>query len=105
MNLSKVTIASLALAVFSNSWAGDYSNAYEKQSRCESAGKLAQSYYRSDTKALRSAAANIDRQVKKKEISRMLGEKTKYILFLGNQAKSPDDAYMSAWAWCMDQDE
>jgi hypothetical protein len=105
MNFSKVAIVLLAFTSFPSARAGDYSNAYEKQSRCESAGKLAQSYYGSDTPALRAAAANIEKQVKKKEISRMLGEKTKYILFLGNKAKSSKDAYMSAWAWCMDQDE
>ena len=105
MKSSKAAIALLVFVSFSSSRAGDYSNAYEKQSRCESAGKLAQSYYGSDTKALRAAAADIAKQVKKKEISRMLGEKTKYILLLGNKAESPKDAYMSAWAWCMDQEK
>lgn len=102
----RIAVALLPALLFGTpviAYADGYSKANQKQSRCESAGELAQSFYGADTKALRSKAADIEKQVAAKQMSKILGEETKYILFLGKTAKSPKEAYMNAWAWCMDQ--
>jgi protein-tyrosine-phosphatase len=83
--------------------AGTYTEAVRKNSRCESAGELAKSFYGTTTADLRRYAAEIDSQAKAKKITRTLAAETKYIFFMGNTAKSEKDAYMQAWAWCMDQ--
>ena len=83
--------------------ANDYSETYRKQKRCETAGDLAKSFYGTDRKEFHRVANDLDRQVKNKEMSKKLAGDTKYILVMGQMAKSPTDAYMDAWSWCMDQ--
>jgi hypothetical protein len=103
-DMAKFTWFALALVlVSSGAAAGDYSDAVAKQSKCESAGELAQSFYGRTTAELRAAAKDLNDQAKAKKISKDLAASTSYILFMGKTAKSSKDAYMQAWAWCMDQ--
>lgn len=97
--LAAIVLASLA----GESFGQQYGAAYDKHSKCESAGELAKSFVGLSTKELRAAAAEVDDKVKKKEMSKTLGEETKYVFFLGKTARSEKDAYLSAWSWCMDQ--
>lgn len=83
--------------------AAEYSGAYQKQNRCETAGKLAQSFFGTSTEELRSAAADVDQKVKSKKLTKEAAAETKYILFLGKSATSQESAYLSAWSWCMDR--
>lgn len=82
--------------------AAPYGDAVRKQSRCEAAGELAQSFHGATTQDLRDRAKALDGDVKARKITRKFAEETKYILFMGKIAKSEKDAYMEAWAWCMD---
>ncbi len=83
--------------------AGDYTDAVNKQSKCESAGELAQSFHGATQEKLRLTVSDIDKKVKAKELPKKLGGDTQYLIWIGYSAKSPKDAYMQAWAWCMDQ--
>lgn len=83
--------------------AGDYSDAVMKQSRCESAGELARSFHGKTRSELQAVAKDLNAKARAKEISEALATGTKHILLIGKNSSSPKDAYMQAWAWCMDQ--
>jgi protein-tyrosine-phosphatase len=99
----KVALAVAFASAASSATAADYSDAVAKQSKCESAGELAKSFHGSTTEELRSSAKELDKQARAKKISTKLADATKYVMFMGKTAKSPKDAYMLAWGWCMDQ--
>lgn len=103
MGVQKALIVIVLAGAGGESLGQKYNAAHEKQSRCESAGDLARSFFGSSTDELRAAAADVDSKVKKKEISKAVGEETKYVFFLGKTARTEKDAYLSAWSWCMDQ--
>lgn len=105
-NMKKLILV-VAASLFSSipvcAHAGTYTSAVQKNSKCEAAGELAQSFHGASTEELRRRAAEIDADAKKKKITRDFAEATKYIYFMGKIAKSKRAAYMDAWAWCMDQ--
>ena len=103
MVILQALVAVALVGATSESFGQKYNAAHEKQSRCESAGELARSFFGSSTEDLRAAAADVDSKVKKKEISKSAGVETKYVFFLGKTARTEKDAYLSAWSWCMDQ--
>jgi hypothetical protein len=98
----QILFAASLIAACSGAHAGEYTTAAQKQSKCEAAGELAQSFYGKTTGEFRAQLAEIDGQAKAKKISKNLATDTKYILFMGKIAKSEKAAYMEAWAWCMD---
>lgn len=99
----KTVIFASLMALSCGAMAGDYSAAVNKQSRCESAGELARSYYGVPTATFRVDAADIQKMMDIKKISKKVGTATRYLMFVGISAKSPKDAYMQGWGWCMDQ--
>lgn len=101
--INQTLIAALLMTTSCCAIAGKYSDAVDKQSKCESAGELAKSFYGLPRENLIEAMNDISRDAKEKKISKKVSGDLQYIMFMGNSAKSHKDAYMRAWAWCMDQ--
>lgn len=103
MRISQTILVLILVAGSRCAIAGDYSDAVNKHSKCEAAGELAKSFYGLSNEKFKEAVNDIGREEKEKKISKKMSVDTQYIIFMGNSAKSPKDAYLRAWAWCMDQ--
>lgn len=103
MSLKQITLATLALAA-SIAHAGDYGDAVDKQNRCEREGRMAAESFASDTV--------FGKTIKEHSAAHKAGEIPKDaffgILMISINARlsrisNEKDAYMDAWARCMDR--
>lgn len=104
MQVTLPTPLALAMVFLSSSaLATTYSDAVERQSKCEAAGKISQSSHGITQAELRSTVADLSKQMDTKKVSKKLGGDMQYLVWVGYSADSSTNAYMKGWAWCMDQ--
>lgn len=101
-NLIRAVVVAIGLMAGA-AWAGDYSSEAHKQKKCNTAGELAQLHYGISKEQVKKALKEVQDETAAKKYTKKTGGDMQYIIFTGYRASSPKDAYMEAWAWCMDE--
>ena len=96
--MKKLIVATALSFIATTTFAGSYSSAYFKTSRCENSAKMAQTAYKNYV-VDKEQYMTLDRML---EIAKRDVNKDIMINAIIN-AHSEYDAYMQAWAKCMDE--
>jgi uncharacterized membrane protein YebE (DUF533 family) len=91
------------LSVVSMASAGDYSRAVAQQERCEKAGSAARDAFAMNKDERKALLQMIKAKIADGKIDKKHGEQLQDYVILAVISDSPREAYMRAWADCMDK--